>query len=219
MAKNIRAVIFDYGNVLCPMPPPPAFENLARIAGIPPDSFIKSLWRYRLDYDRGTLNGTAYWQQVAQENGKQFSDLQVNNLMEADFALWIHPSPVMVGWARKLRWGGLKTSILSNMPRDFSSYLRSTAEWLHDFEVKIFSGELGMVKPDAGIYQACIEGLAVHPEEALFIDDVAVNVEAAHELGINAVKFESIAQLAQDVVRFKFTGPMGDVADLIVPGS
>jgi putative hydrolase of the HAD superfamily len=208
MAKNIRAVIFDYGNVLCPMPPPTAFENLARIAGIPAAPFIKTLWQHRLDYDRGTLDSTAYWKRVGEENGKTFSDLQITNLMKADFDLWVHPSPVMLGWARKLYLAGIKTSILSNMPSDFSTYLRSHAEWLNNFEVKVFSGELGVVKPDAKIYQACLQGLGLSPGEVLFIDDVAVNVEAAQTLGIESVKFESISQLASDLHRYSLDVPL-----------
>jgi len=185
------------------MPPASAFEEMARLSGIPSASFIDSLWRYRLDYDRGTLDGTSYWKKIAASNEKQFSDSQIDKLMKADFALWIHPRPVLLEWVRKLQSGGIKTSILSNMPRDFSRYLRSSAEWLNHFDVKVFSGELGVVKPDAKIYQACLEAITVLPKEALFIDDIEVNVMAARALGIEAIKFESIGQLANDMLLFK----------------
>jgi putative hydrolase of the HAD superfamily len=219
MAKNIRAVIFDYGNVLCPMPPHSAFENLARIAGIPSAPFIKTLWQHRLDYDRGTLDSMAYWKRVGGENGKTFSDLQITNLMKADFDLWVHPSPIMLGWARNLHSAGIKTSILSNMPSDFSTYLRSHAAWLNDFDIKVFSGEIGVVKPDAKIYLTCLDGLTVRPEEALFIDDIEVNVEAARALGINSTKFESIAQLAQEAGQFVLPVQLGSRADSLFPAN
>jgi HAD superfamily hydrolase (TIGR01509 family) len=96
----------------------------------------------------------------------------------------------------------VKTAILSNMPRDFSSYLRTHAAWLNDFDVKVFSGELGVVKPDAKIYQVCLEGLSVAPEECLFIDDVAVNVEAARTFGIESLQFKSIDELAVQVGQY-----------------
>ena len=219
MARNIRAVIFDYGNVLCPMPPPSAFEEMAIISGIPTAPFVESLWRYRLDYDRGTLDGTSYWKKVATANQIQFTSSQIAKLMKADFALWVHPSPVLLRWAHKLQLGGIKTSILSNMPPDFSRYLRSNADWLSHFDVKIFSGELGVIKPDAKIYLSCLEALAVYPEEALFIDDIEVNVAAARALGIQSVKFESIAQMARDVAQFNWVDPFGEIADSIVSGN
>ncbi|HEV2350061.1 MAG TPA: HAD family phosphatase [Terriglobia bacterium] len=199
------------------MPPPSAFEDLVGISGIPSAPLLESLWRFRLDYDRGTLDGPAYWRQIAMENGKSLSNLQISQLIEADIALWVHPSPVMLAWAHQLRLGGVQTSILSNMPRDFSAYLRTHARWLNDFDVKVFSGELGVVKPDTKIYQACLQGLAVPPESALFIDDMEANVAAARALGIKSIKFESIARLQQEVARFKLAYPLVEKTDLIAP--
>lgn len=207
MVPNIRAVIFDYGNVLCPMPPPSAFEDLAHTAGIPSQLFLESLWRHRLEYDRGTLNGPAYWQEIARENGKIFSDEQIQKLMEADLALWIHPNPALLAWVRALRKSGTKTAILSNMPREFSHYLRLNAAWLDEFEIKVFSGEMGIVKPDPKIYHACLAGLNVLAGEALFIDDVAANVEGARALCIEAIRFDSMAQFAIDVQPFGLPVP------------
>jgi len=210
MAITIRAVIFDYGNVLCPMPPPSAFEELARIAEIPSPLFLESLWRYRLEYDRGALDSPAYWQEIARDNGRKFTDGQIQKLIETDLALWIHPTPSMLAWVRGLRESGRKTAILSNMPREFSRYLRSNADWLNDFDYKVFSGELGVVKPDPEIYFSCLQGLSVHPEEALFTDDVAANVTAAEALGIKSIVFQSIAQLAADIRQFGFSVPLVD---------
>ena len=210
MTSNIRAVIFDYGNVLVPMPPPTAFEELIHTAGIPSPSFLESLWRHRLEYDRGALDSAAYWHKIALDNGKKFTDRQIHKLIEIDLALWIHPTPSMLAWVRGLRESGRKTAILSNMPREFSRYLRSNADWLEDFDHKVFSGEMGVVKPDPEIYFACLQGLAVNAEEALFIDDVAVNVKAAEVIGINSIRFESISQLCADVQPFGLSVPLVD---------
>jgi len=208
MPFALQAVILDYGNVLCPMPQPNDFEELARTAGIQSTVFLQSLWRYRLDYDRGTLDGPAYWRQVAKENGKEFSEAQIRKLIEIDLGLWTRPGTTMLAWARALRKSGLKTSILSNMPRDFSSYLRSNARWLSDFDFNVFSGELGVVKPDPKIYQVCLKGLNTPPDQTLFIDDLAANVDGAHAVGMKAIKFESVGQLAADVQAFGLPAPV-----------
>jgi putative hydrolase of the HAD superfamily len=208
MTSALQVVIFDYGNVLCPMPQPQDFEKLAHTAGIPSTLFLQSLWRNRLDYDRGTLDGPAYWRQVAKENGKEFSEAQIRRLIEIDLGLWTRLDDMMLAWARALRKSGLKTSILSNMPRDFSSYLRSNATWLSDFDYNVFSGELGVVKPDAGIYLACLQGLNSPPDQTLFIDDMAANVDGARALGMKAIKFDSVAQLAVAVEPFGLPPPV-----------
>lgn len=208
MTSKFDAVLFDYGNVICPMPLPSDFQQLSRVAGIEPVRFLESLWRYRLDYDRGTLDSASYWHKIGSENSLEFSDDLIGKLVATDISLWMHPSPILLAWARDLRIGGVKTAILSNMPTDHSAHLRANAPWLEYFDHKVFSGEMGVVKPDAEIYHACLRGLEVQPEQALFIDDNAANVEGARALGIESVRFESIAQLAADVGQFGLPVPL-----------
>src|SRR5271157_3414874 len=168
----VRAVIFDYGNVLCPMPRLSDYEEMRSLAGIEEPQFQDYIWRYRLDYDRGTVDGTGYWRGVAQMSGKTFSDDLIQKLVAADIALWLTPDPILLRWTRDLHDGGAKTAILSNMHLDLAVYLQS------------------------------LKGLDVRAEEAVFIDDNAANVEGARALGINALRFESVAQLAAEVQGF-----------------
>jgi putative hydrolase of the HAD superfamily len=44
-----------------------------------------------------------------------------------------------------------------------------------------------MSKPAKAIYQLSCARLEVSPEEAIFVDDLAVNVEAAREMGMVAI--------------------------------
>ena len=72
--------------------------------------------------------------------------------------------------------------------------------WLDEFEVKIWSCELGILKPDPAIYRACLDALGCRAERTLFFDDRANNVEAARDLGMEAHIFESAGQ-ATAIVR------------------
>ncbi|HMD99957.1 MAG TPA: HAD family phosphatase [Terriglobia bacterium] len=198
----VRAVIFDYGNVLCPMPRLSDYEEMRSLAGIEEPQFQDYIWRYRLDYDRGTVDGTGYWRGVAQMSGKTFSDDLIQKLVAADIALWLTPDPILLRWTRDLHDGGAKTAILSNMHLDLAVYLRGNAAWLRQFDHATFSAEIGLVKPDPAIYLQSLKGLDVRAEEAVFIDDNAANVEGARALGINALRFESVAQLAAEVQGF-----------------
>jgi putative hydrolase of the HAD superfamily len=62
--------------------------------------------------------------------------------------------------------------------------LRATPGFLDPFDHVTFSYELGLVKPQPEIYRDAIEGLGVKPEEALFLDDRADNVEGARAVGM-----------------------------------
>ena len=46
-----------------------------------------------------------------------------------------------------------------------------------------------MVKPDREIYELILNRFHLKPEESLFIDDLAANIKAARELGIQTVHF------------------------------
>ncbi len=69
----------------------------------------------------------------------------------------------------------------------------------HDF---VLSYEVGAAKPEAKIYREAIVRARCNPEECFFIDDLAVNVEAAREHGMDAVQFLSAEQLDREL-RFR----------------
>ncbi len=50
-----------------------ARARLLQISGLSPEVFDAHYWRYRLDYDRGTLNGQTYWPTIARDAGVSFS--------------------------------------------------------------------------------------------------------------------------------------------------
>jgi putative hydrolase of the HAD superfamily len=116
--------MLDYGNVLCLWPGAADFEILYRLSGIPEQKFQKCFWRYRRDYDRGSLDGPAYWQKVAQDAAARLTAEQVTNLIAADVQLWQRPDPAMARWVGALRAQGFKTAVLSNMPNDVARGVR-----------------------------------------------------------------------------------------------
>ena len=63
------------------------------------------------------------------------------------------------------------------------------------------SAEEGAAKPDPAIYRIALRRLGVKPREAVFVDDVAANVEAACALGMHGVQFHTREQTIADVDR------------------
>jgi len=62
------------------------------------------------------------------------------------------------------------------------------------FDDLIFSAEVGLAKPDRRIYELALDRLGVQRVEAIFIDDVQGNVEAAQAIGMAGIRFESTEQ-------------------------
>ena len=89
-----------------------------------------------------------------------------------------------------LRERGIKTAVLSNMPRDLREFLASPESWLPEFDHLTFSCDVRSSKPGAAIYEHCLEGLGVAAREAVFLDDREPNVTAARNLGMHALIFD-----------------------------
>ncbi len=57
----------------------------------------------------------------------------------------------------------------------------------------VFSNEIGVRKPDPRAYEALTEATGVPPEQTVFIDDAAANVEAAREAGFRVIHMTDLA--------------------------
>ena len=186
-----KAVILDYGGVICFHPPEQEVDELVTRTGVPKDVFLENYWGLRAAYDRGDLSYGEYWGEVARCAGRSYTAEQVEEFVRLDVRFWLHVDTRMIAWVRTLKASGRKVAMLSNMPRELGEYMKSHLDWLRDFDHITLSYELRSVKPDAAIYEDAIAGLGVRPEEAVFIDDRAENIAAAEALGIRALLFES----------------------------
>ena len=84
---------------------------------------------------------------------------------------------------------GIKNCILSNALPILAD--DNQAADLIPAERQFCSFDLGLLKPDPKIYQTVRQKLDCEFEELIFIDDKAKNAQAAAELGINAITFNS----------------------------
>ena len=73
-------------------------------------------------------------------------------------------------------------------------------EFLRWFDGILVSGDVGLIKPDPRIFALLIERFAIDPHRAVYIDDVAANVAAAHPFGIHAIHFTDPALLRAELV-------------------
>jgi putative hydrolase of the HAD superfamily len=196
-----QAVIFDYGNVLSLSQAPSDVALMSNHLNVPVDLFEKQYWATRLAYDRGDFTGTTYWTDIAEKLERKITDSEIKSLSEIDNLSWSRPNMPIVAWAYSLRGCGLKTAILSNMPREFQMSMATNCRWLPEFDHGSFSWQLRAIKPDAAIYQHCLDGLNVAPENALFIDDRYPNIEGAQRMGLKTMLFTNTEQVCAELAR------------------
>jgi putative hydrolase of the HAD superfamily len=196
---DVKAVIFDYGDVLCHRPSAPEIERLASFFGVGSELFAELWERHRGPYDRGDLTAEAYWSMLAEDAGTEVPPGKLEEICELDMAMWSHVNSAMVEWALQLASSGMKVGLLSNMHRDMVAHARTHFAWLKSFDCVTLSAEARLIKPNPAIYERTLRGLGVGASEALFLDDREINIHAARALGIHAIRFQSMAQLRGDL--------------------
>jgi 2-haloacid dehalogenase len=120
---------------------------------------------------------------------------------------WAERSEDMIGGAidgtvailEDLLDAGVPCYVLSNMEPETFPVRRERFEFIDRFHGHVISGLEGLVKPDPRIFRRLLRRFDLQPTRTVFIDDSAVNVEAATELGIRAIHFSSPERLRADL--------------------
>jgi len=183
--NKTEAVIFDFGGVICFPPNEAQWQEAAAFCVANRAAFEAAFWEDRDEYDAGE-NPLVYWNAIGKRLGIRFGHATREGLIEREIAFWSRFDHRVLDWIGELRASGIRTGILSNLPRPIGESLKSLPGFLAHFDEVTFSYELGVVKPQAAIYHNAIRGLGIEPREALFLDDRAANVEGARAAGLEA---------------------------------
>jgi putative hydrolase of the HAD superfamily len=196
----LRAVVFDYGMVLSGPPNPAAHAELVRITGLPEADFETLYWRDRHAYDEGKLTGLEFWQKLNRDAALRLSADKIDELNHWDGVLWTTQNDVMLAWVERLKTRGILMAILSNMGDNVLASIERTFTWPARFDVRVWSFQHLMAKPEPAIYRLTLEQLGTRAEETLFLDDRLVNVEAAAALGMRAIQFSTVENLRGQLI-------------------
>ncbi|MEA3375409.1 MAG: HAD family phosphatase [Chloroflexota bacterium] len=191
--QPIDAIIFDYGGVLMRTADPTSRRELERhfdlARGEAGDLVFRSpRWD---DVQHGHIDSDTFWEDI----GRRL-DLDHEQLKAFRRRFWSGDrlDHDLVDLIRSLRDQGYQTALLSNAPADLRAYLEELGI-VDAFDVIVISGEEGLVKPAPQMYQRTLERLGVAPREAVFVDDMRSNVEAARRVGLHATRFRGLAPL------------------------
>jgi 2-haloacid dehalogenase len=105
-----------------------------------------------------------------------------------------------VALLRRLRASGKPVYALSNFARETFALAERQHDFLSEFDDRVISGHVGVVKPEPRIYEILFERVGRRPSELLFIDDSAPNVRAAEALGMPAIHFAPGVDLEKELV-------------------
>jgi putative hydrolase of the HAD superfamily len=188
----IDAVVFDYGGVLT-TPVSASIAAWHEADGIDPASFSRVLKEW---LSRDAAEGTpVHLLETGVLPVAEFDRLLAARLTTVDgrvvdpvgvldrlFAA-MQPEPTTFALAEQLRALGIKVALLSNSWGN--TYPRPRIDTL--FDPIVISGEVGLRKPLAPIYELTLARLGVAAKRVLFVDDAMPNVDGARAVGMRTL--------------------------------
>jgi epoxide hydrolase-like predicted phosphatase len=190
--RRVDAVVFDFGGVLTN----PVRDSIAawlEADGIEPASFSRTLKAW---LSREAAEGTPIHRlETGELTVEEFDILLAAELTTvnggpvrpvgvlARLFAGMRPDPEMFALAEDLRDVGVRVALLSNSWGN--TYPRERIDAL--FDPVVISGEVGLRKPLAPIYQLALERLDVPAGRVLFVDDAEPNVLGARAVGMRAL--------------------------------
>lgn len=183
---TLRAVFFDLGGVIVRTEYQAPRELLAQRLGLSYEDLVRIVFESKSSREAslGRINTETHWEAVLQSLGLP---PEHKESVRADFFAGDIIDLELVNFLRSLR-PAYKTGLISNAWPDLRDYI--VRQGLADaFDYMVISAEVGVMKPEAKIYQIALEQAQVHPNEAVFVDDFIENVYGAQVVGMHAVHF------------------------------
>lgn len=195
----IKTVILDLGKVIVPFDFWRAYRGMEVISGVPAEEIRRRLAETDLfrQFECGTISSLNFVGEVS-------ATLNISIPYEEFVPIWTSiflPETLISEPVIQALAGVVRLVLLSNTNEIHYDMLRRSYPLLRHFHAAVLSYELGVMKPDAAIYEHAVSIAGCKANECLFFDDMPENVAAAREWGLQAEVFESEAQLIDVLTR------------------
>lgn len=196
---KISAIFWDVGGVLLTN----AWDRSERTA---------TLEHFRLDaeefqsrhemvvssFERGKISLDEYLDRTIFYRNRSFSREEFREYM---YSL-SKPMPEVLAYARELAsTGRYFMATINNESRELNLDRIEKFGLREIFRLFVSSCFVGLRKPESGIYRLAIETTQMNPEESVFIDDRALNLECAAKLGMRTIQMQNLEQLREELGR------------------
>jgi len=193
----IHAIFWDVGGVLLSN----AWDRNERKTalqhfGLDPEEFQSRHEMLVSSFERGKISLDEYLNRTVFYRDRAFTCDEFRAYM---YSL-SQPNPEALAFARSLaECGRYLLGTINNESRDLNLYRIDKFELRAIFRLFISSCFVGLRKPESGIYRLALEITQVNPADCCFIDDRALNLECAGQLGMRTIQMRSLNQLRESL--------------------
>ena len=199
MTTNIKAIVFDYGNVLLEWNPRYVYQRYFPDDPQGMEEFLKEIdfmeWNAQQDKGRSFAEGVAALSKQFPHHAhliQAYHDHWIDSVGEAYWET--------VDLIHQLKEKGYPIYGLSNWSAETFPYAREKYNFFELFDDMVISGAVGFVKPEPEIFHILLGKIGRPAEECLFIDDSLPNIQQANTMGFRTIQFVSPPQLKDKLV-------------------
>ena len=147
-------------------------------------------------FETGRITLDTYLQRTVFYRKRSFTREEFVDFIFAQSAEYPESRAVLSGVAAT---GKYLLATINNEPLELNEWRIRKFSLRREFKAFFSSCYLGIRKPDEGIYKLALEVTQRSPAECVFIDDRDLNLECAKALGMRTIRFQTAAQLRQDL--------------------
>ena len=202
MTQRIKAILFDFGNVLLEWNPRHVYRRYFPDDEAAMEQFFQEVnfmeWNAQQDKGRSFAEGIAVLSgefpqyshliQAYQDNWKD----SIGGSLEGTVEIM-----------KRLKLSGYSLYGLSNWSAETFPLVRDQFVFFELLDDIILSGEVGQIKPHPEIYEIALKRIGRPAAECLFIDDALANIEQARKMGFAVIHFQSPEQLEAELKAIK----------------
>lgn len=174
-------------------------KELAPLVNLSEEDFLEGLWTDSFwELMKGKITEDEYLSDVFQRNNWKADKSVFKEIIRKNFHNEVEG---MIDLIEEL---GKKTRLilLSDHAEEWVKYIDKIHPFLNLFYKKYFSFEFGEIKRERRAFQLLLEKNKLSAPECLFIDDSPANINAALDVGMNALQFKDVNQLKEKLVPY-----------------
>jgi 2-haloacid dehalogenase len=210
MMANRSIVVFDLGGVLIDWNPRHLYRKLFHGDDSAMEHFLATVctpsWNLQQDAGRPFSEGCAELKALYPQQA-ELIDAWLRRYDE----MLAGTIPGAIEILAELHARAVPLYALSNWSAETFPIALKRFDFLQWFQGTLLSGEARLLKPDPRLFRLFCEKFAVDPSQIVYIDDLALNVEAATALGMHGIQFVGPPALRAELVKLGLLDPIGQI--------
>jgi len=208
---DIKAMIFDVGGVLAIDAPRYFLSELSVKEEVGIEDLVE-IWKQQFPkLVRGQMTENEFWLAFIKELNLEIPEeeqleryknmIRLFVLLDKDFLAYLRELKAEISRERPKET--IKFAILSNNVKEWAAELEQQGDLHGVFDEVMYSFEEKIVKPDPALYSKLLKKLGVEPDETIFIDNKAKNVQSARSLGMYGLVFTTPEEFKKEMIELK----------------